>query len=146
MSEFPASNAQWPERLLRVHVTRNPGALDPAGAQERAMPNLTSAGRLLESIHAESPATCDSVASAAGLGAERVMGAMRGSLRLSLSEQLRLSEAAAMLAPAFTAEALRLRGHVLSARSIDTSEVAESHRDPAVDPWERAAAAVPLCP
>lgn len=108
------------------------------------MPNLTSAGRLLESLNAKSPAICDAVASAAGLSADRVTGAMRGSVRLSLSEQLRLSEATALLAPAFTADALRLRGHVLSARSTDTTEVAESHRDPAMDPWERAAAAVPL--
>lgn len=108
------------------------------------MPNLTSAGRLLESLHAESPDICDAVASAAGVSAERVAGAIRGSLHLSLSEQFRLSEAAATLAPGFKAHALRLRGQVLSARSVDTSEVDESHRDPALDPWERAAAALPL--
>jgi hypothetical protein len=129
---------------LLVHGALNPVALDPAEAQERAMPNLTSAGRLLESLHSESPEICDAVASAAGLSADRVAGAMRGGERLSLSEQLRLSEATALLAPAFTADALRLRGHVLSARSMHASEVGESQRDPAVDPWERAAAAVPF--
>ena len=103
------------------------------------MQNLTTAGRLLESLHAESPAVCDAVASAAGLSAERTNAAMAGSVRLTLSEQLRLSEAAAVLAPDFAPHALRLRGLVLSARSVDTSEKVERLRDPINDPWERAA-------
>jgi hypothetical protein len=81
------------------------------------MPYPTSAGHLLESLHAESPDVCEAVTSAAGLSAERATAAMVGSLRLSLSEQLRLSEAAAVLAPDFTQHALRLRAQVLSARS-----------------------------
>ncbi len=103
------------------------------------MPNVSTAGRLLERLHSESPALRDAVASAAGLSAERANAAMSGSILLSLSEQLRLSEAAAVLAPDFTPHALRLRGRVLAARSTDTTEVMDPRRDPADDPWERAA-------
>jgi hypothetical protein len=99
--------------------------------------NQTTAGRLLESIHAESPAVCDAVAAAAGLSAERAGAARAGSIRLSLSEQLRLSEAGALVAPAFAPQALRLRGSVLSARSGDASE--RIQRDLFDDPWEQAA-------
>jgi hypothetical protein len=109
---------------------------EPAGAGAE-MSNQTTAGRLLESIHAESPAVCDAVTTAAGLNAERGGAARAGSIRLSLSEQLRLSEAVATLAPDFAAHALRLRGIVLSARSMDASE--RIQRDLFDDPWERAA-------
>jgi hypothetical protein len=81
------------------------------------MPNVTTAGRLLECLHAESPAVCDAVAAAAGVSAERASAAMTGELLLTLSEQLRLSEAAAVLAPDFTPHALSLRGRVLAART-----------------------------
>lgn len=103
------------------------------------MPHVSTAGRLLECLHAESPALRDAVASAAGLSADRANAAMSGVIVLSLSEQFRLSEAAALLAPDFAPHALRLRGRVLAARSNVTSDVAEPHRDLAVDPWERAA-------
>src|SRR5215467_13538762 len=101
------------------------------------MPNQTTAGRLLESIHAESPLLCDNVAAVAGLSAERASAARGGGIRLSLSEQLRLSEAVATVAPSFAPQALRLRGIVLSARSVDASE--RMQRDLFDDPWERAA-------
>jgi hypothetical protein len=118
-------------------VTRIPARfVEPAGAGAE-MSNQTTAGRLLESIHAESPAVCDAVTAAAGLSAERANAARAGSSRLSLSEQLRLSEAVATIAPDFAAQALRLRGMVLSARSIDASE--RIQRDLFDDPWERGA-------
>ena len=101
------------------------------------MPNPTSAGRLLESLHAESPAVCEAVTTAAGLSPERVTGAMVGTIRLSLSEQLRLSEAAAVLAPDFTPRALKLRAQVLSARSVYTNE-SDGLPRPAADVWDRA--------
>ncbi|MGH7618181.1 MAG: hypothetical protein ACREPM_13220 [Gemmatimonadaceae bacterium] len=103
------------------------------------MQHLTTARRLLECLHAESAAVCDDVASAAGLSLDRAHAARIGSVRLTLSEQLRLSEAAAVLAPDFTPHALRLRGLVLSARSVDMSEALERRHDPATEAWERAA-------
>ena len=101
------------------------------------MSHQTTAGRLLESIHAESPTVCEAVTAAAGLSADRASAARAGSTRLSLSEQLRLSEAVATIAPNFAGQALRLRGIVLSARSTDASE--RIQRDLFDDPWERAA-------
>jgi hypothetical protein len=103
------------------------------------MSHVSTAGRLLECLNAESPALRDSVASAAGLSSERADAAMAGEIVLSLSEQLRLSEAAAVLAPDFTPHALRLRGRALSARSNATSDRADPRRDVGDDPWERAA-------
>jgi hypothetical protein len=103
------------------------------------MTQLTTARRLLECLYDESPAVYEAVASAAGLSTERTNAVLGGSVRLSLSEQLRLSEATAVLAPDFTPHALRLRGLVLAARSVDGSETVPPRRDPATDPWERAA-------
>ena len=103
------------------------------------MQELTTARRLLECLHAESPAVCDSRGVRRRSDLDRAHAAMIGSVRLTLSEQLRLSEAAAVLAPDFTPHALRLRGLVLAARSVDTSEAQERRRDPAMEPWERAA-------
>jgi hypothetical protein len=103
------------------------------------MAHVSTAGRLLECLNAESPAILGAVASAAGLSVERANAAMTGETVLTLSEQLRLSEAAAVLAPDFTPHALRLRGRVLAARSTDTSETIDPRRDLANDPWERAA-------
>ena len=103
------------------------------------MAHVSTAGRLLECLNAESPALRDAVASAAGLSAERANAAMTGAVLLTLSEQLRLSEAAAVLAPDFTPHALRLRGRALAARSMDTTDAIDPRRDPTNDPWERAA-------
>jgi hypothetical protein len=102
------------------------------------MPNPTTAGRLLASLHAESPEVCDAVAAAAGLSAERVTSARTGALRLSLSEQLRLSEATALLAPSFTPDALGLRAQVLSARSAYSADGVDPRRDPVNASWDRA--------
>lgn len=103
------------------------------------MPHVSTAGRLLECLHAESPALRDAIASAAGLSVDRATAAMSGAIVLSLSEQFRLSEAAVLLAPDFTPHALRLRGRVLAARSTDTTEMPDPRRDLPADPWERAA-------
>ena len=42
------------------------------------MPHVSTAGRLLECLHAESPTLRDAVASAAGLSADRANAAMSG--------------------------------------------------------------------
>ena len=85
------------------------------------MVQLTTAGRLLDALNSMSPAARDAVALAAGLSPERADAAMIGALRLSLSEQLRLSEATVVLAPKFARHALRLRGQVLAARSYEAT-------------------------
>jgi len=103
------------------------------------MTQLTTAGRLLECLHGESPAMRDAVADAAGVSPERADAAMIGALRLSLSEQLRLSEATVVMAPQFTRYALRLRGQVLAARSFEAGDLVECHREPPIDRWERVA-------
>ena len=83
----------------------------------------TTAGRLLETLNEVSGPVRDAVASAAGLTTERVDAAMTGSLRLSLSEQLRLAEATIVVAPKFTSDAVRLRGQVLAARSVEARDL-----------------------
>jgi hypothetical protein len=100
------------------------------------MVQLTTAGRLLEALNAMSPAARDAVAHAAGLSAERADAAMIGALRLSLSEQLRLSEATVVLAPKFARHALRLRGQVLAARSYEARELVEQHSETPPQRWE----------
>jgi hypothetical protein len=89
-------------------------------------------------LHREEPALRDSVASAAGIVAERVDATMSGAIRLSLAEQLRLSEAIIVLAPRFTRQALRLRGQALAARSYESGEV-QVHNESPVERWERSA-------
>jgi hypothetical protein len=103
------------------------------------MTNPTTAGRLLDSLRAKSPELYDGVVSAASLSIERASAAMLGNLRLSLSEQLRLSEAVALVAPDFMSRALELRDQVLSARSVDSSEGVAPRRDRLSDPWAQAA-------
>src|SRR5262249_30451066 len=95
-------------------------------------------GRLLELLHAESREVCEAVTAAAGLSPERVSAAMSGTIRLSLSEQLRLSEAAAVLAPDFTPHALKLRAQALSARSVYANETSDRLPLPVSDAWDRA--------
>ncbi|MDB4874409.1 MAG: hypothetical protein JWM41_855 [Gemmatimonadetes bacterium] len=103
------------------------------------MPQATTVGRLLHELHSESPAVRDLVVRAAGLSAERADGAMSGDVKLSLSEQLRLSEATLLLAPDYARDALRLRGQALAARSYESGEFVESHRDAPIERWERSA-------
>jgi predicted metalloprotease with PDZ domain len=93
------------------------------------MPQLTTAGRLLANLNREGAALRDAVANAAGVTVERAIAAMRGMVRLTLSEQLRLSEAATTLAPTFTRDAEILRTKVLSARSYESPVLIEVHHD-----------------
>lgn len=99
------------------------------------MSQVTTAGRLLGELNQESTVLRDLVATEAGILVERVEATMTGELRLSLSEQLRLSEATIVLAPQFTRQALWLRGQVLSARSVESRE-AYFHSDALADRWE----------
>ena len=100
------------------------------------MVQLTTAGRLLEALNSMSPAQRDAVAFAAGLTPERADAAMIGALRLSLSEQLRLSEATIVMAPKFSRHAMRLRGQVLAARSFEAKELVEQHGETPPQRWE----------
>jgi hypothetical protein len=100
------------------------------------MPQTTTAGRLLKDLHEKSPAVREAVVYTAALTPERADAAMSGSLRLSLSEQLRLAEATMMAAPTFKREAIRLREQALAARSFESNELVERHRDAPVQRWE----------
>jgi hypothetical protein len=103
------------------------------------MSALTSVGRLLAEIHRESASVRDTVARAAGISLARADGAMLGTTRLSLSEQLRVCEATLLLAPTFSRTAIRLRGHALAARSFENGEHVDCHFDAPVERWERSA-------
>lgn len=100
------------------------------------MTQQTTAGRLIAQLYKESEQTADAVTAAAAIRTERAHAAMIGAVRLTLSEQLRLSEATALVAPAFTRQALRLRGQVLAARSYEEGDVIR-HTDAPVERWER---------
>ena len=102
------------------------------------MTQLTTAGRLLNELHRASPSLLDSVATAAGILASDADEAIAGTRRLSLSEQLRLSEAVLLLAPAFSRQALRLRGQTLAARSFEAGDT-QTHSESPVGRWERSA-------
>jgi hypothetical protein len=93
------------------------------------MSQLTTAGRLLANLNREGAALRDAVANAAGVTIERAKAAMTGMLRLTLSEQLRLSEAATTIAPAYTRDATILRTQVLSAHSYESPVLIEVHHD-----------------
>jgi hypothetical protein len=107
-----------------------------AAGRNREMPQPTTAGRLLETLNEASPATRDTVVYTAALSPERADAAMSGTLRLSLSEQLRLAEATMMTAPRFKREAMRLREQALAARSYESKELVERHRDAPAQRWE----------
>lgn len=102
------------------------------------MAPMTTAGRLLAHLYKESSQIGDAVATAAGIPPERARAAMTAELRLTLSEQLRLSEATTLVAPGFTRQALRLRGQALAARSYEDGAVLQ-HLDPPAERWERSA-------
>jgi hypothetical protein len=101
------------------------------------MPQLTTAGRLLLDVQEESPALCDAVIRAAGIASDRAEAAMHEGARLSLSEQLRLSEAAALMAPRHARTAVRLRGQVIAARSFENGDLVERQPGPGSEKWER---------
>jgi hypothetical protein len=101
------------------------------------MPQLTTAGRLLLDLYDESAAICDAVVRASGISTERAEAAMHEGARLTLSEQLRLSEAAALLAPKHARTAVRLRGQVIAARSFENGDLVERQPGPGSEKWER---------
>jgi hypothetical protein len=101
------------------------------------VPQLTTAGRLLFDLHEESPAICDAVVRASGITGERAEAAMLEGARLSLSEQLRLSEATVLIAPAHARTAVRLRGQVIAARSFENGDLVERQPGPGAEKWER---------
>ena len=101
------------------------------------MAQLTTAGRLLEDLHRDGQPIRDAVVSAAGVNLERADAAMIGAFRLTLSEQLRLAEAAILVAPRHARRALRLRAQALAARGYETGDLVERHRDAPADRWER---------
>jgi hypothetical protein len=103
------------------------------------MTQLTTAGRLLYDLHCDSASLRDTVANAAGVSLDRADLAMLEGARLSLSEQLRLSEAVVLLAPAHARTAVRLRGQALAARSFEKGDFVERHGDAPSDKWERSA-------
>ena len=70
---------------------------------------------------------------------DRAEQAMQGTIKLTLSEQLRLSEAVVLHAPQFSRAALRLRGQTLAARSYEAREL-EAPADSPLDRWERSTA------
>jgi hypothetical protein len=102
------------------------------------MTQVTTAGRLLRRLHDESPARRDAIVMSAGVTLQRATAAMNGEGQLTLSEQLRLSEAIGLFAPAFAREAARLRGQVLAARSYERADV-DRHAPPSAERWERSA-------
>jgi len=98
---------------------------------------LTTVARVLIELQRESSALRDAVLGAAGVGIDRADATMRGALRLSLSEQLRVAEAALVVAPAHQRSAQRLRAQVLAARSYESGEGVECHYCAPSDRWER---------
>lgn len=80
----------------------------------------------------------DAVAMAAGILPDRAQSAMTGQVKLTLSEQLRLSEATTIVAPQFSRQAMRLRGQALAARSYEEGNVLQ-HQDSPAERWERSA-------
>jgi len=74
----------------------------------------------------------------AGVALQRANAAMNGEGQLTLSEQLRLSEAIALVSPQFAREAARLRGQVLAARSYERADV-DHCAPPSAERWERSA-------
>lgn len=102
------------------------------------MTQITTAGRLLHRLYQESEQVRDTVTVAAGILPERAQAAMAGALRLTLSEQLRLSEATATMVPRFSRQATRLRVQALAARSYEEGNVL-LHQDSPAERWERSA-------
>lgn len=80
------------------------------------MTQISTAGRLLADLHKESPTLYENVAEQAGIVADRADATRLGELKLSLSEQLRLSEATMSYAKKFSHLAHDLRDQALDAR------------------------------
>jgi hypothetical protein len=103
------------------------------------MPQLTTAGRLLHDLDYDNPALRDQIIQAAGIRMDKANAAMAGA-RLTLAEQLRLSEAVSLLAPQHARTAGRLRAQALAARSFEKGDLVDRHHDAPVQNWERSAA------
>ncbi len=103
------------------------------------MPQVTTAGRLLQDLDRVSHTTYEAVVRTAGITSEQAGECMAGVLKLKLSEQLRVAEATMLISPEHTRAATRLRTQALAARSFENGEVAASHSDAPVLPWEREA-------
>jgi len=102
------------------------------------MTQSTTAGRLLGQLCRKSEQMRDAVATAAGILPDRALSAMNGEVKLTLSEQLRLSEATTIVAPQFSRQAMRLRGQALAALSYEEGNVLQ-HQDSPAERWERSA-------
>jgi hypothetical protein len=100
------------------------------------MVKTTTAGRLLSELAKESVAMRDAVATAAGVSIDRAAAAMSGDAHLTLSEQFRLAEAAALCTPRHSRLALQLKNQVLAARSNRNVTIAADVPSP-VERWER---------
>jgi hypothetical protein len=87
------------------------------------MMQMSAAGGLLAQLYDDSECLGDAVATASGIQIDRARAAAIGAMGLTLSEQLRLSEAAMLHAPRYRQQALRLRGQVLDARSSEDGAV-----------------------
>jgi hypothetical protein len=94
------------------------------------MSELSTAGRLFQTLNGDSASKRDAVADAAGIAPDRAAGAMIGALHLTLAEQLRLSEATLVVAPEHKRDALKLREKVLSARSDEAGDLVDRRGDP----------------
>jgi hypothetical protein len=103
------------------------------------MSQITTAGRLLADLYREGQTVRDTVLNAAGVSIKRADEAMSGSLKLSLSEQLRISEAAPVVAPKYARDATRLRSQVLAAKSFESGDLVDCRREAPADRWERSA-------
>ena len=90
----------------------------------------TTGGRLLLALGKESITLLHRVLLRANLSPERAEAVVNGSLRLSLEEQHRLANATLEAAPQFIRLATRLRDQALTARSYESQEFVERHRDP----------------
>lgn len=101
------------------------------------MVKITTAARLLSELAKESTAIRDAVATAAGVPLDRAAAAMCGDTRLTLSEQFRLAEAAAMCTPRHARVAQQLKNQVLAARSNRNITISADIPSP-VERWERA--------
>ena len=84
---------------------------------------MSTAGRLLAELYRDSECLGDAVATASGIQIDRARAAAIGGTRLTLSEQLRLSEATTLHAPRFARQAVRLRTQVLNARGSEDPAV-----------------------
>jgi hypothetical protein len=103
------------------------------------MSQVSTAGRLLADLYHESATLGEMVGCGAGILHDRVEGAIRGDVRLTLMEQLRLAEATLALAPAYASRAARLKSQVLAAKSFESGDLVVRRGQSPVEPWERSA-------